>query len=155
MKNNTSLAIFETHKIRRYFDEKKETWYYNGNYWMLRLRDGFAVHYNVSPLSGLVVYRESAIKHFKERLKYMESLGNNLKMLHIGFEPFTHNRIKWEYWCDYEVFMPENPNVDIAHEGNVTRKRWKQEDFRRKPSYWEETTDYNIKGWNNLNRLWQ
>ena len=22
MKNNTSLAIFETHKIRRYFDEK-------------------------------------------------------------------------------------------------------------------------------------
>ena len=22
MKNNTSLAVFETHKIRRYFDEK-------------------------------------------------------------------------------------------------------------------------------------
>ena len=29
MKNNTSLAIFETHKIRRYFDEKKETWYFS------------------------------------------------------------------------------------------------------------------------------
>ncbi len=29
MKNNTSLAIFETHKIRRYFDEKKEIWYFS------------------------------------------------------------------------------------------------------------------------------
>jgi len=29
MKNNTSLAIFETHKIRRYFDEKTETWYFS------------------------------------------------------------------------------------------------------------------------------
>jgi len=29
MKNNTSLAIFETHKIRRYFDEETETWYFS------------------------------------------------------------------------------------------------------------------------------
>ncbi|MFA6550736.1 MAG: BRO family protein [Candidatus Gracilibacteria bacterium] len=29
MKNNTSLAIFEIHKIRRFFDEKKETWYFS------------------------------------------------------------------------------------------------------------------------------
>ena len=29
MKPNTSLAIFETHKIRRYFDEKTETWYFS------------------------------------------------------------------------------------------------------------------------------
>ncbi|MBU2542161.1 Bro-N domain-containing protein [Patescibacteria group bacterium] len=29
MKNITSLAIFETHKIRRYFDEEKEMWYFS------------------------------------------------------------------------------------------------------------------------------
>lgn len=29
MKNNTSLAIFETHKIRRSFDEKTEAWYFS------------------------------------------------------------------------------------------------------------------------------
>jgi hypothetical protein len=29
VKNNTSLAIFETHKIRRFYDEKKETWYFS------------------------------------------------------------------------------------------------------------------------------
>ncbi len=29
MQNKTSLAIFEAHKIRRYFDEKTETWYFS------------------------------------------------------------------------------------------------------------------------------
>jgi DNA-damage-inducible protein D len=29
MKNNTSLAIFESYKIRRQFDEKTETWYFS------------------------------------------------------------------------------------------------------------------------------
>ena len=29
MKNHTSLAIFETHKIRRFYDEKKEIWYFS------------------------------------------------------------------------------------------------------------------------------
>jgi hypothetical protein len=29
MQTNTSLAIFETHKIRRHFDEKTETWYFS------------------------------------------------------------------------------------------------------------------------------
>ncbi len=29
MKNDTSLAIFEAHKIRRFYDEKKETWYFS------------------------------------------------------------------------------------------------------------------------------
>ena len=29
MKNDTSLTIFETHKIRRFYDEKKETWYFS------------------------------------------------------------------------------------------------------------------------------
>ena len=29
MKNNDSLAIFEIHKIRRHYDENKETWYFS------------------------------------------------------------------------------------------------------------------------------
>jgi hypothetical protein len=29
MKNNTTLAVFETHKIRRHFDEKTEIWYFS------------------------------------------------------------------------------------------------------------------------------
>jgi len=131
----------------KFTPSKKDTWYYNGNYWMLRLKDGFAVHYNVSPLSGLVVYRESAIKHFKERIKMIEKLGDKYEPRHMGFEPFTHGRIKWDYSCSFELFMPENPNIDITHGGNSTWKRWKQKDFRRKPTFWEESKDYNITSW--------
>jgi hypothetical protein len=140
---NQNIVFFAEHDVfyhPSHFDftpENKNTFYYNGNYWFVR-QDGFAIHYDVSPLSGLVVYRESAIKHFKERVKMIESLGENYKPLHMGFEPFTHNRVKWEYKCNSEVFMSKEPNVDIEHGGNNTWKRWKQKDFIRKPKFWEE-----------------
>lgn len=127
----------------------KNTFYYNGNYWFLRMTDGFAIHYNVSPLSGLVVYRETAIKHFKERVAMIEKEGFSYR---IGFEPFTHGRIKWEFWCPVEIFMSERPSIDIAHSGNVTRKRWSQDLFRRKPTFWEETRD-EIPGWGKISNI--
>lgn len=131
----------------KFMPENKNTWYYNGNYWDLRLKDGFAVHYDSSPLSGLVVYRETAIQHFKERVALIEKLGEDYKPLHMGFEPFTHGRVKWDFWCPFEIFKPSLPNIDISHGNNSTWKRWKQEDFIRKPKYWEESIDYNIPGW--------
>ena len=126
--------------------------YYNGNYYFLRLNDGFSVHYDVSPLSGLVVFRETAIKHFRERLEMIEQLGENYKPLHMGFEPFTQNRIKWKFWCQVEVFLPEFPNIDICHNDNTTWKRWDQKHFIKKPKFWEETKDYTIPGWDNLKK---
>lgn len=134
------------------FTPKENKFYYNGNYWMLR-PDGFAIHYNVSPLSGLVVKRDIAIKHFEERVEMIEKLGKDYRPLQMGFEPFTHKRIPWKNWYDYELFMPENPNVDITYEGNSTWKRWKIEDFRRKPTFWEESTIDKIPGWDNLKEL--
>lgn len=127
--------------------EKKDVFYYNGNYWYLRLTDGFAIHYNVSPLSGLVAYREPLVTHFRERLAYIKENGFSLR---VGFEPMTHRRIKWENWYDYEIFMPENPNVDLCHGKNATWKRWSPKDFRRKPTFWEESDYKNIPGWPNL-----
>lgn len=124
----------------------KNTFYYNGNYWFLRMTDGFAIHYNVSPLSGLVVYRETAIKHFRERVAMIEKEGFSYNM---GFEPFTHGRIKWDFWCPFEIFMSERPSIDIAHGGNVTKKRWSQDLFRRKPTFWEETRE-EIPGWGKI-----
>ena len=124
-----NIVYFCEHDVLYHQDHFKFTptdeykFYYNGNYWFVR-PDGFAIHYDVSPLSGLVAYREGLIKHFRERVKMIEELGENYKPLHMGFEPMTHHRVKWEYECPYEIFMPENPNVDIAHAGNSTWKRW-------------------------------
>jgi hypothetical protein len=128
----------------------KLTWYYNGNYWMVRMPDGFAIHYNVSPLSGLVVYRETALRHFKERLKLIEKEGFSLR---IGYEPMTHGRIKWEFFCPFQIFTPPYPNIDVAHGGNVTSKRWSKDRFRRKPTFWEESDVEHIPGWPNLPAL--
>lgn len=125
---------------------EKNKFYYNGNYWFLR-EDGFAVHYNVSPLSGLVAYREPLINHFRERLELIKKDGYSFKM---GFEPMTHHRIPWKYWYDFEIFMPEFPNVDICHGKNLTWKRFDQKDFRRKPKFWEESDIYHILGWSDL-----
>jgi glycosyltransferase involved in cell wall biosynthesis len=132
-----------------FIPENKETFYYNGNYWMLR-QDGFAIHYDVSPLSGLVAYREPLIKHFEERIKMIEEKGFGYYM---GFEPFTHNRIKWDFWCNFEVFQSEYPNIDIAHDNNLTPKRWSQERFIKKPKFWEESDIDHIPGWKNLRNL--
>jgi len=138
------IVYFSEHDVFYHPDHFKftpsspNTWYYNGNYWFVRANDGFAVHYDASPLSGLVVYRESAIKHFEERVKMIEELGDDYKPLHMGFEPFTQGRVKWDYWCPFEVFMPENPNIDITHGNNLTWKRWKESQFIKKPKFWEE-----------------
>jgi glycosyltransferase involved in cell wall biosynthesis len=131
----------------KYIPPTDQTWGYNGNYWMIRWKDGFAIHYDVSPLSGLVVYRKSAIKHFEERLAMIEDKGFGYYM---GFEPFTHGRIKWKYWCPFEVFMPENANIDLETGGNLTNKRWSQDRFIKKPKFWLEADYKTIPGWDNL-----
>jgi hypothetical protein len=147
------IVYFCEHDVLYHSDHFKFTpvnrsvWYYNGNYYFVRLKDGFAIHYNVSPLSGLVVYRDIAIKHFEERVKMIEKEGFSY---HMGFEPFTHKRIKWNFWCDFEVFMPKHPNIDIASGNNVTTKRWSKDQFRRQPTFWEETDINNIPGWDTL-----
>lgn len=126
------------------------TFYYAENVWSLRLSDGFAVHYNMSNLSGLVCFREAAIKHFRERVEYIEKNGFSLR---VGFEPFTHHRIPWNFWCKSEIFVPKNPDVDIVHGANASRKRFSQDQFRRKPKYWEEGNIDTIPGWENLKDL--
>ena len=126
------------------FTPTDHKFYYNGNYWMLRLEDGFAVKYNVSPLSGLVGYREDLIAHFRERVEMIEKEGFSY---HMGFEPFTHKRIPWKTWFEMELFFPENPNVDVAHGNNQTHRKWSPEKFRKKPTFWEESDIDHIPSW--------
>jgi len=111
------------------------------------MTDGFAIHYNVSPLSGLCAYRKQLVTHFRERVALIEKQGFNYFM---GFEPMTHKRIKWKTVYDYEIFEPKFPNVDFCHGNNLTTKRWKQSLFRKKPRFWVEGDVNHIPGWPNL-----
>ena len=128
----------------------KNTYYYNGNYWFVRLTDGFAIHYNVSPLSGLCAYRDILIRHFNERVNLIEKEGFSYFM---GFEPMTHGRIKWKDSYRLEVYQSKVPTVDLCHTGNLTRKRWSKDQFRKKPVFWEESDYKHIPGWSALPQI--
>jgi hypothetical protein len=69
---------------------------------------------------------------------------------YMGFEPFTHGRIKWQTWYNFEVFKSKFPSIDLAHSGNLTRKRFDQRQFIRKPKGWQESDIAHIPGWPNL-----
>jgi hypothetical protein len=127
-----------------------KTFYYNENWWQVRLADGFAVHYDLTPLSGLVAYREPLLTHFRERNALIETQGFGYYM---GFEPMTHGRVKWQNWYNFEVFRPAAPNVDLAHRGNLTKKRFSTDKFIRKPKFWEEADIRHVPGWPDLPAL--
>lgn len=157
---NTDIVYFCEHDVLyhpSHFDfvpPDRNTWYYDENYWFLRMPDGFAISYDCSPLSGLVVYRDIAIKHFKERLALMEKdQFKEYSMYKIGFEPMTHNRINWTNKYPFKTFESSSPSIDISHGANVTQKRWSIDQFRRKPKFWVEGNIDTITGWDNVRRL--
>lgn len=134
----------------RFSSLEKDIYYYNNNYWFLRLSDGFTLHYDVSPLSSLCAYRNILINHYKERIALVEKEGFSYR---IGFEPFTHGRIKWPTWYNYKLRVSESPNIDIKHGKNLTTARWTQDKFRRKPTNWCEANIDTIPNWDNVRRL--
>lgn len=153
---DTDIVYFCEHDVLyhpSHFDfvpPRKDIYYYNNNYWFLRMYDGFALHYDVSPLSSLCAYRDILIQHYKERIEMVEKEGFSYR---IGFEPFTHGRIKWPTWYNYELRVSTAPNIDISHGQNVTRKRWTKDKFRRQPTNWLESDIDHIPGWDNVRKL--
>jgi hypothetical protein len=127
-----------------YTPADKNTFYYNQNVWFLRMTDGHCLHYDVNQLSGLCAWRDQLITHFKERVALVEKEGFSRKM---GFEPFTHNRIKWTNKFSLGTWKSEFPNVDIKHGQNATGQRWKKEQYRNQKLLinWVEAEE--IPGW--------
>ena len=163
LENSSDEIIFFTehdvlyHPSHFDFEPKdKNTFYYNQNVWYLR-QDGHALHYDVNQLSGLCVWRETALIHFRERFKLIEQKYNELDEVefnrfirHIGHEPFTHNRVEWENKFKYETWQSKFPNIDIRFGVNSTGMRWKKEQYRNQQLLvnWQENDAY-IPGWVN------
>lgn len=128
--------------------EDPNTFYYNQNVWFLRLQDPLALHYDVNQLSGLVGYREALYTHFKERYDKITNEGFSMQM---GFEPMTHNRIKWEHKYEVGTFKSRIPNIDIRHGGNLTGARFSKNQYRnqRQLKNWKKTKR-KIYGWGRI-----
>lgn len=148
--SRADIVFFTEHDVLyhpSHFDfipKDKETFYYNQNVWYLR-EDGHALHYDVNQLSGLCVYRDTAIIHFREKLARIEKEGFSRNM---GFEPFTHNRVQWDRVFKMETWKSESPNIDIRFGINSTGMRWKKEEYRNQQLLinWQENDSF-IPGW--------
>lgn len=162
LENSTAdIIFFAEHDVLyhpSHFDfvpEKKDVFYYNNNVWFLRLPDGHALHYDVNQLSGLCVYRETALIHFRERYEMVkaeyekgQSEAEFVKYIrNMGFEPMTHGRIPWKNLFKYETWKSEVPNVDIKHGANATGQRWRKDQYRNQNLLvnWMEAEE--IPGW--------
>lgn len=166
--SKSDILFFTEHDVLyhpSHFDfkpEKEDVFYYNQNVWLLRANDGHALHYDVNQLSGLCVYRDAALIHFRERYELAEKMSKELDEVefnrwvrHIGFEPFTHNRVKWKNEFKYETWKSEYPNVDIKHGNNATGARWKKEQYKNQHLLvnWQESENYEIPGWDKNNLI--
>jgi len=133
----------------------KNTFYYNQNVWFLRVTDGHALHYDVNQLSGLCVYKDAALAHFRERFEMTQKAFGELNKVdfgrfirNMGFEPMTHHRIKWKNAYNLGIWKSELPNIDIKHGKNATGERWQKSQFRNQKftQGWTESDD-EIPGW--------
>jgi len=142
----------------------KETFYYNINVWRVRVNDGHALKTkDCKQLSGLCGYRDALLTHFRERCelaeqKYNELVGKdgdetefNRWIRYVGFEPMTHNRIRWKNQFKCESWESEQPNLDLKHGNNATGERWKKEQYRNQKwtEGWTES-EKNIPGWGDI-----
>jgi len=116
----------------------KDKFYYNENFWKVRIEDGHAVHYDAKQVSGLVAYRELLIKEYRKRVTDVERDGYDRR---TGFEPGTHDDRAVRYFS-------EQPNVDIRHDHNLTKNRWSEDLFRNKPVNWIEADE--VPGWGRI-----
>lgn len=125
---------------------KKDVYYYNLNWWRVRATDGHAIHYETDQVNLICGYRETLLKHYREKMKRIEATGFDMAM---GFEPGCNSRKERIDDLKAERFSSEFPCLDLRHGANLTKSRWTQSEFRNQRSCqgWKETTLDKIPGW--------
>jgi len=125
---------------------RKDVYYYNFNWWRVRCTDGHAIHYDTHQVNFIVGYRDLLIAHYKEKVRRIEATGFTMAM---GFEPGCNSRAERIDDVKAERFDSAFPNLDLRYGGNLTKSRWKQEEFRNERSCrnWKETSLDKIDGW--------
>jgi hypothetical protein len=120
------------------------------------------LHYDCKQVSGIAVYRQLALDHYRRRLDFvlakLKDLGKrtpeteiefNRYVRGMGFEPGTHHREERVDDSTSETWRSKYPNIDIRHDGNLSPSRWKKEQFRNQKytEGWTEGDITSIPGW--------
>ena len=113
----------------------KDKFYYDHNFWKLRLEDGFAVHWDANQVSGLCCYRDLALDFYRKRVKEVEEGSFN-----GSYEPGRSTSIT-------EAWSSPKSNIDIRHKGTMTKGKWCLADFKDKSTCVNWKEGYKIPGW--------
>ena len=114
----------------------KDHFYFNTNVWKWNSEKGYGLKVNdCKQVSGICCYRKLALEEYSAKLKEFLDTGSCRH-----YEP-QGNRKSWE---------SELPNVDIRHEGNLTKSRWTKEKFRNKKYTKGWTESSIIHGWDKI-----
>lgn len=146
----TDIVFFAEHDVLyhpSHFDftpESDELFYYNQNIWKVDYETGKALFHYSNHTSCLCARTQLLLKHYRKRVQMVEENGFTRRM---GFEPGTHGRAERVDDYKHEVWMSENPNIDIRHNKNLTRTRWSKDKFRnqRFTRGWTEADE--VPGW--------
>lgn len=96
--------------------ENERTFYFNNNVWKVDFKTKKALKVDIcEQLSGMCVYKETALAYVREKLKQLESTGFD-----GHYEP---RGIRGS-------FLSDEPNIDIRHDQNLTPNRWSKDQFR-------------------------
>lgn len=144
--------------------KRRLAYYYNVNVWKVRLSDGHSLKVDdIKQLSGLCGYRKNLIRHYRKRLEIIEkrrreiiAAGKPLEhegvSKYMGYEPGMHSYPRGVDDHPVRTWRSDYPNIDIRHEQNFTKSRWRKEDFKDKKytKGWTETSADKIPGWEGL-----
>lgn len=124
---NTDIVFFVEHDViypKCHFDfipERKDVFYYDVNWWKVRMRDGKTAKWNAIQVSGLCAYRDLLLEHYKRRVKRTEKRFSR----RVGFEPGLHQYPRGIDEYGFEIWESEIPYIDFVHDKNVTRHKFK------------------------------
>jgi glycosyltransferase involved in cell wall biosynthesis len=130
---------------------RKDTFYYDLNWWRVRTTDGFSVHWDGKQSNLLCADRKLLVAEYRERVRKVEAEGWHKG----GFEPGTRS-LKRGGFSDSPsaTYWAKEPSLDLRHGMNLTGDKWKKEDFRdprysigwgeRYDKSWKETILSNI-----------
>jgi hypothetical protein len=110
--------------------ERGDTFYFNANCWALNSRTGEALFYRGNIMTSCcVAFRDLLIQHYEKKIAWVEEEGK-FSRNRMGFEPGKKHSERDLGPTKSEWYWSSQPNVDIKHSENITRKRFKIEDYR-------------------------
>lgn len=122
-KSTADIIFFTEHDVLyhpSHFDflpPDKNIFYFNNNVWKIDAKTKKGVKVDTcEQLSGVCVYKETALAFVREKLKQIQAEGFDRH-----YEPQSTVRGGW---------MSAEPNVDIRHDTNLTPSRWSKEEFK-------------------------